>query len=34
MPTEVAIIIAAIVIVFGTFAGVLAWADLYSSRTT
>jgi hypothetical protein len=33
MPTEIAIIVAVIVIAFGTFAGVLAWADRYSSQT-
>jgi len=34
MPTEVAIIVGAIVIVFVTFAGTLAWADWYTSSPT
>lgn len=30
MPTDVAIIVAAIVLAFFGFAGALAWADFYS----
>jgi hypothetical protein len=31
MPTDVAIIVAAITLAFLVFAGTLAWADYYSS---
>jgi hypothetical protein len=30
MPTETAIVIAGIVVVFAVFAGALAWADFYT----
>ena len=32
MPTETAIVVAAVVFFFATFAGVLAWGDFYTSR--
>jgi hypothetical protein len=32
MPTEIAIIVAAIALAFAIFAGALAWADHYSSK--
>ncbi len=32
MPTESAIVVAAIVTVFTIYAAVLIWADLYSNR--
>jgi len=30
MPTEVAVVVAGIVLVFAVFAAVLAWADYYT----
>jgi len=32
MPTETAIIVAAIVLAFAVYAGVLAWADFYTHQ--
>ncbi len=32
MPADVAIFVAAIVVAFAVYAGVLAWADYYSHR--
>ena len=32
MPTEVALVIAGIILVFATFAGTLAWADYYTNK--
>lgn len=32
MPTEVALVVAGIVLVFAAFAGTLAWADHYTHK--
>ncbi len=32
MPTDIAIVVAIIVLVFALFAGALAWADFYTGR--
>jgi len=31
MPTDIAIIVAAITLIFATFAATIAWADFYTS---
>lgn len=32
MPTDIAIVVAVITLIFVPFAGAMAWADRYSSR--